>query len=124
MKHLISVNILIVGLFVSEARADVECVFVSRSTPQGLEGLDSHSYRVVNVSGEFELEIQTADGNWLTWVQMERADLPNYLVFQHYPNDLDGNPYTLTIHKSGRATLLQYVDPYTPWLNYGECTQN
>lgn len=124
MKPLSYLSVLIVVLFVSEAKADVECVFGNHSTMQGLERLDSHSFRVATGSSGLTLESGTADGSWIGWGQVERVVLPNYLVFQHYPNDPDGNPSTLTIHKSGQATLLQYVDPYRPWLYYGACTGN
>lgn len=124
MKSLSYVSILVAGLLVSEARADVECVFSTRSTNQGLESLDSHSFRVATGATSLKLEERAADGSWIDWGDVERIDLVDYLVFQHHPRVPDGNPSTLTIHRSGQATLLRYVDPYRPWLYYGECTEN
>jgi hypothetical protein len=119
------IKLLILFAFVviaGDAKADVECIFDSRSTREGLEGLDHHTFRVVNSSSGTVLESRTADGSWLGWGLVEQMTLPEYLVFQHYPTDPGGNPLTLTIHQSGRATLLLYVDPYKTWLYYGDCT--
>ena len=124
MKLLSYLSILIVAVLASEARADVECVFGSRSTMEGLEGLDSHRFRVATGSSGLILEMGTADGGWLGWGQVVRVDLPSYVLFQHYPIDPDGDPSVLTINRYGEATLLMYVDPYRPWLYYGECIEN
>lgn len=123
MKLQLSISILFTALFVGEATADVECVFKTRSTKEGIEGLDDHAYRVVSAPGGLELENRAADGSWLSWGQVERVNLLEYVVFQHYPHELGDRPSTLTIHKSGSATLLLYVDPYRTWLHYGECTE-
>lgn len=122
MKLLQALSVAAFAMTAGEARADVECVFDSRSTSEGLEGLDHHTFRVVGASGGLALESRTADGSWLGWGEMEQIALPEYRVFQHFPTDVGGNPSTLTIHQSGRATLLLYVDPYRTWLYYGECS--
>lgn len=123
MKLHHSLSILLTALLVGEATADVDCVFDTRSTKEGMEGLDDHAFRIATASKGLELESRTADGSWIGWGQVERVNLPEYVVFQHYPRDHGDNPSTLTIHKSGRATLLRYVDPYRPWLYYGECVE-
>jgi hypothetical protein len=121
LRH--AIGIVFAALFMGEAKADVQCVFDSRSTQEGLEGLDGHAFRVSGTSDGLELEARAADGTWLSWGQVERTNLPEYLVFQRYPRLQGDNPSTLTIHKSGRATLLLYVDPYRTWLHYGECAE-
>lgn len=123
MKLQHSLSILIIVLLVGEAAADVECVFNSRSTKEGMERLEDHAYRVVTSNKGLELEDRTAGGSWLSWGQVQRVNLPEYVVFQHYPHEPGANPSTLTIHKSGSATLLLYVDPYRVWLHHGECTE-
>lgn len=90
MKSLSYLSILIAGLLVGEARADVECVFGTRSTKQGLESLDSHTFRIATGPTSLNLEQITADGSWIGWGEVERVYLVDYLVFQHHPHDPDG----------------------------------
>ncbi len=112
--------------------ADVQCSFTTRSSVDGTIKVHGATFRVRREGDQQVLEAGFSNGGWYAYGRVFQVPADEFTIYLHVPGtdeELGAMVELLTIHESGRASLLMHHGSWgnlsqyqKAWTYQGECS--